>query len=111
MRGDHDRLPLFSLRRYASYAPTKWAIRGFGDSIRNELCGFGVSVHVAYPPDTATPGYDAENKTKPKECSDFSKLIGGAGSEPNTLPNAFPPFLQRLISQCFFWGAFFATQR
>ena len=57
---------------YASYAPTKWALRGFADAIRNELCGFDVGVHIAYPPDTDTPGFKSENETKPVECTKIS---------------------------------------
>lgn len=52
---------------YSSYAPTKYALRGFADSLRNELRGFGIRVSIAYPPDTDTPGFATENKTKPKE--------------------------------------------
>ena len=37
---------------YCSYAPTKWALRGLADCLRNELLGTGVEVSVAYPPDT-----------------------------------------------------------
>ncbi len=52
---------------YASYAPTKFALRGLADTIRNELKGFGVRVSIAYPPDTATPGFARERTTKPAE--------------------------------------------
>jgi short-subunit dehydrogenase len=61
---------------YSSYAPTKFALRGLADTLRNELLGFGVSVHIAYPPDTDTPGYAEEQKLKPKECADFSAAVG-----------------------------------
>ena len=61
-----------SFMGYASYAPSKWALRGLADALRNELCGFGVGVHIAYPPDTDTPGFKAENETKPKECAQIS---------------------------------------
>jgi 3-dehydrosphinganine reductase len=52
---------------YSSYAPTKFALRGLADSLRNELCGFGVRVSIAYPPDTDTPGFEKENLSKPAE--------------------------------------------
>jgi short-subunit dehydrogenase len=61
---------------YSTYAPTKFALRGLADSLRNELLGFNVSVHIAYPPDTDTPGYAEEQKVKPQECADFSALVG-----------------------------------
>lgn len=54
-----------SFMGYSSYAPTKWALRGLADSLRNEMCGLGVSVHIAYPPDTETPGFERENQSKP----------------------------------------------
>ena len=61
-----------SFMGYSTYAPSKWALRGFADAIRNELCGFNVGVHIAYPPDTDTPGFKNENETKPIECSKIS---------------------------------------
>jgi len=57
---------------YSAYAPTKAALRSFCDAIRNELRGFGISVHIAYPPDMDTPGFEEENKTKPKETLQVS---------------------------------------
>ncbi|KAL1499931.1 hypothetical protein AB1Y20_012613 [Prymnesium parvum] len=58
-----------SFMGYTSYAPTKWALRGFADALRNEVCGFGVGIHIAYPPDTETPGFEHENQTKPVETA------------------------------------------
>ena len=52
---------------YSAYAPSKVAVRGLADTLRSELLGSGVSVHVSFPPDTATEGFEVENKTKPKE--------------------------------------------
>jgi len=52
---------------YTSYAPTKFALRGLADALRNELGGFGIQVAICYPPDTETPGFAEENKTKPPE--------------------------------------------
>ena len=37
--------------------------------LRNELVGFGITVHMAYPPDTETPGFAHENETKPIETA------------------------------------------
>jgi 3-dehydrosphinganine reductase len=61
---------------FASYSPSKWALRGLADCLRNELLGLGVSVHVAYPPDTDTPGYARESTTKPPECHAASRAAG-----------------------------------
>ena len=35
---------------YSTYAPTKFALRGLADSLRNEFLGFNVSVRVARLP-------------------------------------------------------------
>lgn len=61
---------------YSSYAPTKWAVRGLADCLRNELLRYNIKVSVAYPPDTDTPGFARENKTKPPE----TKKISASGS-------------------------------
>lgn len=43
---------------YSAYVPSKYAAKGLADALRNELQGSGVSVSVACPPDTATPGFE-----------------------------------------------------
>jgi len=52
---------------YSSYSPTKFAVRGLGEALRNEFSGFNIKVSVAYPPDTDTVGFVEESKTKPAE--------------------------------------------
>ena len=52
---------------YSSYAPTKFALRALADSLRNELLGFNIGVHISFPADTDTPGFELEQKTKPIE--------------------------------------------
>ncbi|KAL6756422.1 hypothetical protein V8C86DRAFT_71749 [Haematococcus lacustris] len=59
---------------YSSYAPTKYAVKGLADCLRNELQGTGVTVSVAFPPDTDTPGLHHENLTKPAETRDISAM-------------------------------------
>jgi len=55
---------------YASYAPTKVAVRAFCDVLRNEFADISerVSIHICFPPDTDTEGFRKENETKPIEC-------------------------------------------
>eukprot|EP00892_Ulva_mutabilis_P010376 jgi/Ulvmu1/7710/UM039_0016.1 len=48
----------------SGYCSTKAAVRHFADSLRSELVGTGVTVSVGYPPDTQTPGLEAENREK-----------------------------------------------
>lgn len=52
---------------YAHYCPTKFAIRGLVDVMRNELSGYNIKIHCAYPPNMNTQGFEAEQKTKPEE--------------------------------------------
>jgi 3-dehydrosphinganine reductase len=61
---------------YAAYTPSKYAVRGFSDSLRLELKPLGVHVSVVFPPDTDTPGFENENKTKPFETLEaFSSRV------------------------------------
>eukprot|EP01119_Soliformovum_irregulare_P006744 TRINITY_DN19176_c0_g1_i1.p1 TRINITY_DN19176_c0_g1~~TRINITY_DN19176_c0_g1_i1.p1 ORF type:complete len:330 (+),score=65.08 TRINITY_DN19176_c0_g1_i1:44-1033(+) len=50
---------------YSQYAPTKWALRCLGDSLRSELVVHGINVTQFYPSNMDTPGYKIENETKP----------------------------------------------
>jgi len=54
---------------YAAYAPAKAACRSFMDVMRNEFADTDVCFHIAFPPDTDTPGFAKENETKPYETS------------------------------------------
>jgi 3-dehydrosphinganine reductase len=58
---------------YTSYCATKFALKGFAESLQMELARDNIYVTVAYPPDTDTPGFAEENKTKPIE----TQLING----------------------------------
>jgi 3-dehydrosphinganine reductase len=64
---------LMGLFGYASYSPPKFALRGLAEGLRAELRADRVGISIAYPPDTATPMLEEENKTKPDE----TKLITG----------------------------------
>ncbi len=58
---------------YTDYCMTKFGIIGFSDALRQELSQYNIAVSVLCPPDTDTPGLEAENKNKPAE----TKEIGG----------------------------------
>src|SRR5690606_26546487 len=49
---------------YAAYAPSKFAVMGFSDVLRQELRPDGITVSVLLPPDTMTPQLEYENRTK-----------------------------------------------
>lgn len=80
---------------YASYAPTKWALRGLSDCLRNELQGTGVAVSVAYPPDTDTPGYATESQTKPTMCIAVNAAVGSQLFDADTVAGVIVRQLQR----------------
>lgn len=52
---------------YSGYSVTKFALCGLFEALRNELKPFGIHAHVLFAPDTDTPGFVEENKTKPHE--------------------------------------------
>jgi len=58
---------------YSTYTPTKFAILGLTESLRHELKPYNIGFSVLFPPDTKTPGFDKENKTKPEELSIMSE--------------------------------------
>ncbi len=58
---------------YSSYAGPKFALVGFAETLRQELDQRGIQVSVLCPPDTETPGYAEENKTKPIETQALSE--------------------------------------
>jgi 3-dehydrosphinganine reductase len=60
---------------YTAYAPAKYAVRGLAETLRSELAPHGIVVACAYPPDTHTPGFDAENELKPAETERISAAI------------------------------------
>ncbi|CAG9768201.1 unnamed protein product [Ceutorhynchus assimilis] len=66
---------LMGLFGYSIYSSCKFALRGLAESLYQELKLYNVSVTLALPPDTDTPGFETENKSKPKE----TKLLSESG--------------------------------
>lgn len=58
---------LIGVYGYTDYCLAKYGVVGFSEALRSELKPNGIKVQVFCPPDTQTPGYDEENKTKPVE--------------------------------------------
>ncbi|MDX2170271.1 MAG: SDR family NAD(P)-dependent oxidoreductase [Deltaproteobacteria bacterium] len=58
---------LIGLFGYTDYAASKFALVGFSEALRNEVARDGIRVSVLCPPDTQTPGFDRENRGKPRE--------------------------------------------
>jgi 3-dehydrosphinganine reductase len=72
---------------YAAYAPSKFAVLGLSEVLRNELRPFGIRVSVLLPGDTDTPQLEAENLTCPAE----TRAISGQGHplRPDDVARAF----------------------
>ncbi|KAK7114250.1 3-dehydrosphinganine reductase-like [Littorina saxatilis] len=60
---------------YTAYSASKFALRGMAESLQMEVRPFNIQVTLAFPPDTDTPGFAEEQKSKPKE----TRLISESG--------------------------------
>ncbi|KAI9264644.1 hypothetical protein EDC94DRAFT_517282 [Helicostylum pulchrum] len=69
-------LGMLSFAGWSTYAPTKFAVRGLADTLRNELKRYDIGVHIFYPGGIISPGFDTENLTKPE----VTKIIEGANT-------------------------------
>lgn len=58
---------LISIFGYTAYGASKFAVRGFSESLRAELKFKNIHVSLLCPPDTDTPQLREENKIKPPE--------------------------------------------
>lgn len=65
----------FGIFGFTAYSPSKFAVRGFAETLFMEVKPYNVAVSVVFPPDTDTPGFENENKNKPEE----THLISSAG--------------------------------
>ncbi|KAJ2865715.1 3-dehydrosphinganine reductase [Coemansia erecta] len=74
-------LGLFGLVGYAGYCASKFAIRGLAEALRVELQGHGIGVHCYFPGTIFTPGYEAENLTKPQITKDIEGADDGLTPE------------------------------
>ncbi|KAI1316576.1 3-dehydrosphinganine reductase [Mortierella claussenii] len=66
---------------YSSYAPTKYALRGLADCLRNELLMYGIGVHIYYPGTMFSPGFENENLTKPLVTREIEGVSGLTSEE------------------------------
>ncbi|XP_059914386.1 3-ketodihydrosphingosine reductase [Gadus macrocephalus] len=72
---------------YTAYSPSKFALRGLAESLQMEMKPYNIYVTVAYPPDTDTPGFVEENKTKPLETRLISETA--AVCQPDQVAKIF----------------------
>ncbi len=64
----------------SSYSASKFALRGLAEALRMECKPFGITVSLAFPPDTDTPMLAAENLVKPLETKAISGDAGTLGT-------------------------------
>ena len=57
---------------YTDYAAAKFGVIGLSEALRSEVKRYNIAVSVLCPPDTDTPGFVEENKTKPAETKVIS---------------------------------------
>lgn len=82
---------------YTDYSASKFAVIGYSEALRSELKVFNIQVSVLCPPDTDTPGFHYENKTKPEETHAISAgaSLLTAGQVANIFMKELPK--QRLL--------------
>ena len=78
---------------FTAYSASKFALRGMAEALHMETAPYGVFVSVVCPPDTNTPGYEAENKLKPEETRLISE--GSGLFEPAVLADTVVSVLKR----------------
>jgi len=61
---------------YTAYSASKYALRGFAESLHAELRPHNIGVSIAFPPDTDTPGFENENQFKPEATRQISETAG-----------------------------------
>ena len=66
---------------FSAYSPSKFAVRGLAEVLYSELIPYGIGVSLVFPPDTATPGFDNENKSKPNLTREISGQVQAWTSE------------------------------
>lgn len=69
-------LGFMGIMGYSSYAATKYALCGLTESLRNEMKPYNIRFSILFPPDTETPGFQEENRTKPPEVMIMSETGG-----------------------------------
>lgn len=67
---------LLGLYGFTAYSAAKAALVKLAEALHMELKPHGITVTVCYPPDTQTPGFLEENKTKPVETRLISEAAG-----------------------------------
>jgi 3-dehydrosphinganine reductase len=82
---------------YTAYTPTKAAIVGLAETLKNELSPYKIDISVIFPPDTETSTFERENKLKPDECKIISER--GGLMQPEEIAE---PFIEGILDKDFY---------
>ncbi|RPD54346.1 oxidoreductase [Lentinus tigrinus ALCF2SS1-7] len=74
-------LGYFSMVGYSTYSPGKFALRGLAETLQSEFMLYGIDVHIAFPGTIYSPGYEEENRCKPKITLKIEETDDGAQPE------------------------------
>ncbi|KAJ7086138.1 oxidoreductase [Mycena belliarum] len=66
---------------WASYSPAKHALRGLADTLQSEFMLYDIDIHIFFPPTMFTPGFDEENKTKPRIVREIEGTDDGSTAD------------------------------
>ncbi|KAK7065341.1 hypothetical protein SK128_020402 [Halocaridina rubra] len=67
---------LLGLYGFSAYSAAKGALIKLAEALHMEVKPYNITVTVCCPPDTDTPGFEEENKTKPTETKLISEAAG-----------------------------------
>eukprot|EP00002_Diphylleia_rotans_P040134 TRINITY_DN945_c0_g1_i1.p1 TRINITY_DN945_c0_g1~~TRINITY_DN945_c0_g1_i1.p1 ORF type:complete len:343 (-),score=83.18 TRINITY_DN945_c0_g1_i1:80-1108(-) len=91
---------------YSAYTPTKFALRGLADCLRNELRLYGIQVRIFFPSAMKTPGYEREEQIKPEETKKIESLDPVFSEEDSAktllsgLKSGNYTFTQEFLAEC-----------
>lgn len=94
-------LGYMSIIGYSPYSPGKFALRGndsemfihvrlcsnsillsgLAETLQSEFVLYGIDIHICFPGTIFTPGYEEENRTKPKITLKIEETDGGMSPE------------------------------
>ncbi|PCH41091.1 oxidoreductase [Wolfiporia cocos MD-104 SS10] len=74
-------LGYFSIVGYSTYSSGKFALRGLAEALHSEFTLYGIDVHICFPGTIYTPGYEEENRIKPKVTLKIEESDSGATPE------------------------------
>lgn len=91
-------LGLTGMIGYSPYSPTKFALRGLAECLRQELLPHGIRVHIYFVATIDSPGHERENQAKPAITK---KIEEGDISDPSPIARA-RTLLSGIIHESFF---------